>query len=343
MRLYLIIFPLMIDAAIATGQNSASTLPELPKDPRAMLSAARPLYNYNDPALKPWHLAATYQLFDEAGNPAQQGKYEFSWKQPGVYRSTWSREGVTHTEWRTGEGKAFRKSAGDRLFYFEHAIQDLLLRPIPDQTLVDKKELDVMSSQLEINGFKLPCAETRANPQEKSPFNAATQDYCFDSSKPVLRIEHLFSSIYVQFNDLTMLQNRVLPRAITIADRRHKFLSLKIETVGDLGDDQSMVPAPDAVPFAASDGAVSEKLIDKVAPIYPPGALVERISGTVTLDVMIGKDGKMGDMRVLSTPSPMLVPASKYAVSQWRYAPYLVDGQPQEVNTIINVVFSLRP
>jgi len=102
-----------------------------------------------------------------------------------------------------------------------------------------------------------------------------------------------------------------------------------------------MEPPADAVPYPSADKPAIQKLIDKVAPIYPPGAKMEGIAGTVILDVMIGKDGKVGDMRVLSTRSPMLVPASKYAVSQWRYSPYLSDGKAQEVNTIINVIFSL--
>ena len=56
---------------------------------------------------------------------------------------------------------------------------------------------------------------------------------------------------------------------------------------------------------------------------------------------MIGKGGRVKDIRVLETPSPLLTSASKDAIGQWQYAPFIVDGQPLEVNTIINVVFSL--
>lgn len=345
MRPHWIILYLLTIPAIVMSQSPASSLPELPKDPRAMLSAAQSLYAYNDSALKPWHLSGTYQLFDESGNPAQQGKYDFWWEKPDVYRSTWSRDGVTQTEWHTADGKSLRKSSGERLFYFEHALQDLLLRPIPDPSTLEQGGMEIKSSQLDVNGFKLPCAEVKPGSRSKGLPSLVSlgqaEDYCFEASKPVLRIEQVFSAIYVQFNELSVRQGRILPRDITIADRRHKFLSLKVETIGDVGDAAGMEPPSDAVPCLSSDKPVIQKLIDKVAPIYPPGAKMERISGTVILDVMIGKDGKVGDMRVLSTPSPMLVPASKYAVSQWRYSPYLLDSQPQEVNALINVIFFL--
>lgn len=347
MRRHLILLYLLGIPAMAIGQSPASSLPELPKDPRAMLATAQSLYAYSDSALKPWRLTGTYQLFDETGSPAQQGKYEFWWKAPGVYRSTWTRAGASQTEWHTADGKSLRQSSGDRLFYFEHALQDFLLRPVPDPSALEQAGMEIKNSQLDVNGFKLPCAEVKPGSRSKGqfPLVAAGQaaDYCFDASRPVLRIEQVFGAIYVQFNELSVRQNKILPRDITIADRRHKFLSLKVETIADLGDRPGIEPPSDAVPCLSSDKPVIQKLIDKVTPIYPPGAKMERISGTVILDVMIGKDGKVGDMRVLSTPSPMLVPASKYAVSQWRYSPYVLDNQPQEVNAIINVLFFLGP
>jgi hypothetical protein len=58
-------------------QNASSPQPGLPKDPRAVFAAAAPFYNFSDPALKPWHLKATYQLYDEKGKPAEEGTFEY--------------------------------------------------------------------------------------------------------------------------------------------------------------------------------------------------------------------------------------------------------------------------
>jgi outer membrane biosynthesis protein TonB len=56
---------------------------------------------------------------------------------------------------------------------------------------------------------------------------------------------------------------------------------------------------------------------------------------------MIGKDGHVTDIRVLDTPSPVLTEASERAVEQWQYDPAMVEGRPQELNTMINVIYSL--
>ena len=108
--------------------------------------------------------------------------------------------------------------------------------------------------------------------------------------------------------------------------------------------DTSLSPPADAMPVATEENPSSPSaglLLDKVPPVYPPAAKASHVSGVVVLDIMIGKDGRPKDIRVLNTPSPLLTSASKDAVARWRYAPFIVDGQPEEVNTIINVVFSL--
>jgi len=65
-----------------------------------------------------------------------------------------------------------------------------------------------------------------------------------------------------------------------------------------------------------------------------------RIQGTVVLQAVIGKDGTVHDLHVV-TGHPMLVPAAIEAVKQWRYRPYLLNNEPFEVDTQINVTFTL--
>jgi len=61
----------------------------------------------------------------------------------------------------------------------------------------------------------------------------------------------------------------------------------------------------------------------------------------VFLVATIGKDGSIQDVEVLSGPSKTMEDAALAAVSQWTYKPYLLDGQPTEVETTVNVTFSL--
>ncbi len=81
-------------------------------------------------------------------------------------------------------------------------------------------------------------------------------------------------------------------------------------------------------------------LIHRVEPSYPPLAKAARIQGQVRLQAVISKQGTIEDLQVL-TGHPMLVTAAVQAVRQWRYRPYLLNGEPVAVETEITVNFIL--
>jgi protein TonB len=81
-------------------------------------------------------------------------------------------------------------------------------------------------------------------------------------------------------------------------------------------------------------------LISKTQPVYPIDAKQARVSGTVVLRAVIGTDGIIKDLRVVSGPD-LLRQAALDAVQQWRYRPYLLNDDPVEVRTTINIIFTL--
>jgi len=89
-----------------------------------------------------------------------------------------------------------------------------------------------------------------------------------------------------------------------------------------------------------SQGVTTGLLIHRVDPPYPPLARAARIEGNVVLKAVIDKEGVIQDLQLVSG-HPMLVPAALAAVKQWRYRPYLLNGQPVEVETTITVIFTL--
>jgi periplasmic protein TonB len=104
---------------------------------------------------------------------------------------------------------------------------------------------------------------------------------------------------------------------------------------------------PVAVPKVAtpqrvrvSAGVTSGLLVRKVNPVYPPLARQARISGTVVLRAVISKDGSIENLSLVSG-HPMLAPAAIDAVKQWKYKPYLLNGEPVEVDTEVQVNFTL--
>jgi protein TonB len=104
---------------------------------------------------------------------------------------------------------------------------------------------------------------------------------------------------------------------------------------------------PVAVPKVAtpqrvrvSQGVTQGLLIHKVQPSYPPLARQARIQGSVVLQAVISKEGAIENLRLVSG-HPMLAPAAIDAVKQWRYKPYILNGEPVEVETQITVNFTL--
>jgi protein TonB len=89
-----------------------------------------------------------------------------------------------------------------------------------------------------------------------------------------------------------------------------------------------------------SSGVMDGNLLDKVTPQYPAIAKAARIQGTVVLQATISKAGTIQNLRVISGPL-MLQQAALDAVRSWRYKPYLLNGEPVEVETTVNVVFNL--
>ena len=89
-----------------------------------------------------------------------------------------------------------------------------------------------------------------------------------------------------------------------------------------------------------SQGVTAGLVIKRVNPTYPPLARTARVQGSVVLAAVIGKDGTIQNLHVLSG-HPLLTQAALDAVKQWRYKPYILNGEPVEVDTQVTVNFTL--
>jgi TonB family protein len=359
---------LLAGAALqALSQAPSTTIPQLPKDPHAIFEAAAPFYDFNNPSLKPWHLKATYQLYDEKGNPTVKGTYEYWWASPSVHRSSWTRPSATHTDWQTSEDQRAYLSTGESLNFFEYKLQKAWFSPLPDAEELNAQgvRLQVEERKLFVNGDKSPCimvvpymrvqnAESQPAPMGLFP------TYCFDPGRPILRAETSFGTLAMQFNDFVAEQDRFLPRKIDIFEGRRPILSAKVDVLTMISpSDPAFTPDAEAkvakisktttpegkvIPVKSvsiSSGIAVGLLVSKVQPVYPVEAKEAHITGTVVLQALIGRDGWLQDLRIVQAPAASLAVSALLAVSQWKYKPYLLNGEPVEVNTTINVIYNL--
>ena len=99
-------------------------------------------------------------------------------------------------------------------------------------------------------------------------------------------------------------------------------------------------PLTDASERVEVSAETSHVLTHRVRPEYPLLARQMKVQGSVVLDAMIGKDGGIQDLRVVQGPT-ILADAAREAVRQWRFKPYLQDGQPVETQAHITVNFMI--
>jgi TonB family protein len=347
---------LFLIAAIAGAQTPApqSTMapaPPLPKEPAEIFAAAAPLYDFVSPALKPWHMKVSYQLYDDQGKPGAQGSYEYWWASPDTYRSTWTRPGMEHTDWHVN-GQHSSLGNGESLEFFERKLQSDLLSPLPKPEDLDPEKIRFDRQQQNFGTVKLPCVMVI----HKMPLNGHVQTvpmgmfptFCFDPGHPMLRAYYAFGSTSVIYNKIVSMQGIYLSKELAIFEGKRRVLTATVDSVQTLSPSApELIPSKDAtatgkvlrvqVGTAVANGFI----IKETRPVYPQDAKELRVQGTVVLRALIGTDGHVHDLSVVDGPSPSLIGSAMWAVSQWTYKPYLLNGNPVEVDTTVNVIYKL--
>jgi protein TonB len=175
--------------------------------------------------------------------------------------------------------------------------------------------------------------------------------------------------ISARFNPDALIEPRSVPaRIVTVSDEQPLPPGLYIvdpravpggmpDSVPPFGVPEIAPPPPPPPPAQPSQAETPEapeqrvriwiggnvqaaKLISQPRMPYPPLARQMRVQGAVRLEAIINMDGTVEDLRVLSG-HPLLVQAALDSVSQWRYEPTLLNGQPVEVMTVIEINFTL--
>jgi bla regulator protein blaR1 len=99
-------------------------------------------------------------------------------------------------------------------------------------------------------------------------------------------------------------------------------------------------PAKPSGPVAVKAEIMQNQILHKISPVYPEEAKKARIQGKVQLNAVIGKNGEIEELKVVSGPRELQQSAVD-AVRQWTYKPFLLNGEPVDVKTTINVTYTL--
>ena len=295
--------------------------------------------------IQPWHLKATFTVLDDQGNPGETGTYEEYWASQHQYKIVYMNGDYTQTEYGTEEG--LKRSGAHTMppALFRRASSELTNPILVNDQLLEHWILD--REKRERDGVKLVCLDVKgwSMPNGSRTFEGPT--YCLDADRPMLKFDTspIDSSEWVRSNFLNFQGHYVsgdleCVRLGKVLFRAHvdSIEILKTNTETDFAPPPDAVLTPQRVNIS---GGVAQGILSQKAPVeYPPDAKAAGISGTVVLQIVIGKDGHVSDIQVVSGPSA-LQQATVDSVRKWVYMPYLLNGEAVTVNTTVNVVFTL--
>jgi TonB family protein len=361
--------PFLLFAAFSLASLAAfaqETTPSPPNDPAAFLLRAAESNGLPKTGGQPWHLKVSFKLFDELGNIKDQGTAEEFYISPAKFKKIYSSSGYSHTVFGTQNGLMY---TGD------HAGPSPPIRPFPD-IFVNPIPMSLASADHTLsaehrssNGADQLCIGVSTSPVAGQPVRPHST-YCFDPETGVLQ-SSVFEALGVSqvWNQPITFQGHWLSRSLEVQSRGKDALSAHLDFVEPIMtvDEAIFRPPPDATtqeivmvgikgnPFGAamsphpvggngqlaiSGGVAQGLLVQKMPVMYPPVAKAARVQGTVVLQARIAKDGSVAELKVISG-HPMLLQAAIDSVKQWVYRPYLLAGNPVEVLTTVNVIFTL--
>jgi TonB family protein len=300
------------------------------------------LNSIDDAQMKPWHLKLSFQLFDTKGLPTEKGTVEEWWVGPSVHKTVYSSPSYTSTEMQTKDG--FYRTKGvesvPRLLDF---ILRQVVHPMPSDEDVEYSK--PILRQQNFGKLKMDCfliARDTSNIATE-PVIGFVPTYCFDLDQDVLRLSYAFVLQATVRNRVGEFQNRKVVVDQTTSLNSASAITAHIETLelkslanADLLPSEEMEkvhPDPRLVPSTVLHSTTNRN------PSYPYGSRANHVSGSVVLSARIGPDGRVNSVELISSPAPDLSDAALKAVRQWTYKPYLRNGEPIEVKTIITINF----
>jgi TonB family protein len=347
----------------------------MPSDAKELMRLAAGTNGLSVPDLQPWHFKASYQIFDAQGNAKGHGTYEEFWVNQTKFKQIITSDTLTQTKFGTDHGMM---GVGDQvqpaLPWQLNALRRDLTNPLPSESSLDTEDFadqpdDGGNGHTRCISVSGPARFTRkadgatTYSEEKRVLGV----FCFNREKPILETR-TEGATKTTFSNPVTLQGHYLPRNIELTINGQVVLSANLDVIENIKtvNDADFTPPADAIPVRdiklvsikrtepgtdagmptnqgqvnISGGVAYGLLLSKVDPIYPAAAKAGRVQGTVVLQAKIGKDGHVSDLHVVSGPA-LLQEAAVDAVNQWTYRPYLLNGNPVEVMTTVNVVFML--
>jgi TonB family protein len=311
------------------------------------LQQATELTSLDAEGSKPWHLKLELQLFDKDGKPSETGTVEEWWASPTLNRVVYTSPSGTTTVVRNADG-GFRTAGSTADEYLLDLMRRQVVHPMPSDGEVSGAKLE---ERIKTFGqVKLDCVlltqEIRG--VSKAP-DGLFPTYCLEHDGHSLRLAYDFDSLVITRNNMGKFAEKMVPLEATAASGGKTLVSLRVAalqtavlTAADFvpGDDLKKVGDGTA---KVSSAVIAGMKLSGTDAIYPRSALARGISGSVVMRAIVGQDGRIQRLTLMSYPDGDLAISALTAVRLWTYKPYILNGNSTEVDTTITVNYNFGP
>lgn len=317
----------------------AQTAPDL----LARLNTSAQLSTLSDATLKPWHLKVEFDLLDPKGSVREHGALEEWWAAPDRFRTMLTSPSYSATETQNGD-KRYRTIGQPGRSDLYQLLAAQATEPLHE--IADQRGVTPVFEKKAFGKVDLDCIMPAPAADRTHPWLGQYTTYCFDPGKTDLRVLIRYRDQFIIRNRVARFQDRDVALDLGVLDAGKLVLKshvaeLRTYTPGE----HEFEPTPEQHAVASQprmgSAVMAGMLVTKIAPTYPLQARQNRISGVVVLHALIGKDGHIKDLSPVRSPDKVLTDAAIDAVKQWTYKPYLLDGNPTEVETTITVNFNM--
>lgn len=296
--------------------------------------------------LLPWHLKLDIQLFDTKGKPTEQGTVEEWWGSPALRHVKYTMPSFSGSFIENKDG-LFMGGGGLGPVIVDELLEQIV-HPMPHEEDIDQSKPDLRKKKF--GKVELDCIMLdQPLKNVDNPPLGLFPTFCLDPGKNSLRITTEPGSIEFLRNRVGTFQKRLVSTEVSgnvdgvqVASAHVSSLATSTLSDADFTPDATM-KAVSRKSASISGGEMAGMILEKVQPVYPAQAKQDHVSGTVVLHALIGRDGGVHSLHIISTPDSDLAIAAIAAVRKWRYKPFLVNGLPTEVDTTVTVNFRFGP
>jgi TonB family protein len=315
----------------------SATFPQDRAQAWEMLVAATGLHGVT----APFHVKAYYKIYDAEGKVGQDGVYDHTWLNRNHWGARWTEGGSPIWQrWKTDKGIFAPPGQTSFNRYPESLVTKEIFEPLHDTSTPLYLDDENFSS------MTLSCFRDHPRVVGWGSVPQPSSRFCTVKGRPILRF--VDSDYYVYFNKNAVFQHHIVAQMINVRDDDKPVVDIDIEELrtptqqeaADLQPPASAELAKDTTVFLPGS-IVRGHIVKKQEPTYPSAMKQARVQGKVRLSVELDAEGNVHVLDVLSSPDPALTRSAEDAVAKWQYSPFLKDGKPVSVRTMVVVTYTM--